>query len=184
MYPFKTKFKLMMDNFMYHFKRWLPFIFMILLLLFFHALMFIRKNGFSFSENKVRNEEILSKKPDKIQAPDSLKRTENETKVVGEIQQDSLVKYDKDENHLFAGNIRGTYHIIVGSFTNTENAKLAARKYRNLGYKTNFISMAGRNGIKTELVSVNTLNNFEEAVRYLSEFNRKFDSTAWIYSDH
>jgi len=167
---------------MYHFKRWLPFIFMILLLLFFPALMFLRKNGFSFFENKVRNEEILSKKPDKIQAPDSLKRTENETRVVGEIHRDSIVKSDKDERPIVAENIRDSYFIIAGSFTNHENAKLAARKYRSLGYKTSIISMTDPNGIKTELVSVNNFNNFDEASRYLREFQSKFDLKAWIYT--
>ena len=174
----------MMDNFMYHFKRWLPFILMILLLLFFPALMFLRKNGFSFFENKVRKETLQWAPQDSIRVSDSLKKIKMGSKVVEKIQKDSLAKTDKEEHPVSAGDIRGTYHIIVGSFTDPENAKLEARKYRYLGYKTNFISMTDRNGIKTELVSVNTLNNFEEAVRYLSEFNRKFDSTAWIYSDH
>jgi histidinol phosphatase-like enzyme len=58
-----------------------------------------------------------------------------------------------------------------------------AAKYRNLGYKTSIISVTNRNGIKAELVSVNTFNNFNEAIRYLREFQSKFDSKAWIYSN-
>ena len=122
-------------------------------------------------------------KQDSIRVADSLKRIEVETKGVEEIQRDSLVKSDKEEHPVSAGDIRGSYYIIVGSFTNTENAKLAAGKYRNLGYKTNFISMTDRNGIKTELVSVKIFNNFNEAVIYLREFQSKFDLKAWIYTN-
>jgi hypothetical protein len=42
--------------------------------------------------------------------------------------------------------------------------------------------MTNRNGIKAELVSVNTFNNYYEAVRYLKEFKIKFDPAAWIYA--
>jgi len=171
----------MLDNFRYHFKRGLPFLFMILLLLFFPALMFLRKNRFVFFEKKVRKEELLWEQQDKIHVTDSLKRTENETRVVGEIHRDSIVKSDKDERPIVAENIRDSYFIIVGSFSNHENARLAAGKYRSRGYKTSIISMTDRNGIKAELVSVKTFNNFSEASRYLREFQSKFDE-AWIYS--
>jgi cell division septation protein DedD len=96
-------------------------------------------------------------------------------------QQDSLVMSDKD-NPVFAADTGDTYYIIAGSFTNAENANLAAVKYRSLGYKTSIISMTDRNGIKAELVSVKTFNNFSEASRYLREFQSKIDLKAWIYS--
>jgi hypothetical protein len=41
--------------------------------------------------------------------------------------------------------------------------------------------MTDRNGIKAELVSVKTFNNFSEASRYLREFQSKSDPEAWIY---
>jgi SPOR domain len=172
----------MLDNFKYHIKRGVPFIFMILLLLFFPALMFLRKNGFVFFEKKVRKEALRWAHQDSISVADSLKKNKIESKIIEKIQQDSLVKTDKEEHPVFAGDIRDTYYIIAGSFLNPENAKLAARKYRSLGYKTSIISITNPYGIKTELVSVKTFNNFDEAARYLSEFKSKFDPSAWIYS--
>jgi hypothetical protein len=135
-----------------------------------------------FFEHKVRKEALQWAHKDSIRIADSLKKIKIESKGVKKIQQTPLGKSDKEENPVSARDIRGTYYIIAGSFTNTENAKLAARKYRSLGYKTNIISMTDRNGIKTELVSVNTFNNFDEAVRYLNEFKSKFYPSAWIYS--
>jgi hypothetical protein len=42
--------------------------------------------------------------------------------------------------------------------------------------------MTGKNGGKTELVSVKTFNSLNEATRYLREFKIKFDPKAWLYS--
>ena len=168
---------------MYYFKRCLLVIFIILLLLFFPARKFLRENGFFVFRNKTLKEALLWAQQDSIRVADSLKRIDIETKVVEEIRQDSLVKSDKEKHPVFAGNISDTYFIIVGSFTNPESAKLKAGNYRSLGYKTSIISSTNRNGIKVELVSVKTFNNINEAVRYLREFQRKFDHKAWIYSN-
>jgi hypothetical protein len=135
-----------------------------------------------FFEKKVRKEALLWEQQDKIHVADSLKKIKIESKGVKKIQQAPLGKSDKEENPISARDTRDTYYIIAGSFTNTENAKLAARKYRSLGYKTSIISMTDPNGIKTELVSVNNFNNFDEAARYLREFQSKSDPKAWIFS--
>jgi hypothetical protein len=42
--------------------------------------------------------------------------------------------------------------------------------------------MTGKNGGKTELVSVKTFNNPGEAASFLKEFKSKVDHEAWIYS--
>jgi len=171
----------MQDNFKYHLKRGLPFIFTIILLLFLPALMFLRKNGFVFFEKKVRNEALFWAQQDSIRVADSLKKIKIESNLMENKQQDSLVMSDKD-NHVFAGDTGDTYYIIAASFTNPENAKLAAGKYRNLGYKTSIISTTNRNGIKTEYVSVKAFNNLKEAEEYLKKFKKKSDPAAWIYS--
>ena len=171
----------MLDNFRYHFKRVLPFIVTILLILVLPAYIFLKKNGFVFFEKKVRKEALSLARQDSIHVADSLKKIKIESNVMGNKQQDSLVMSDKD-NPVFAGDIRGTYYIIAGSFTNTENAKLAAGKYRNLGYKTSIISMPDRNGIKTEYVSVKAFSNIKEAEEYLKKFKEKSDPAAWIYT--
>ena len=154
---------------------------MILLLMFFPALMFLRKNGFVFFEKKVRKEELLMTQQNKIRVADSLKKTKIESNLMKNKQQDSLVISDKD-NPLFAAYTGDTYYIIAASFTNPENARLAAGKYRSLGYKTSIISTTNRNGIKTEYVSVKTFNNLNEAAEFLKEFKAKSDTAAWIYT--
>jgi hypothetical protein len=121
-------------------------------------------------------------KQDSIRVADSLKRIKIESNVAGDKKQDFLVKSDKEENHVLAGDSRDTYYIIAGSFTDPENARLTAGKYRKQGYKTRIIGMTDQNGIKTELVSVKTFNNLNDAASYLKEFKSKFDPKAWIYS--
>jgi hypothetical protein len=164
----------MMDNFKYRLEKYLPAIFFILLLLFFLYCWFLeRKMAFK--------EALLWAQHDSIRIADSLKRIEIETKGVEEIHIDTIFKSDREKLPVSIGEIRDTSYIIVGSFINPENAKLVAAKYRSLGYKTSIISATNRNGIKAELVSVNTFNNFNEAIRYLRGFQSKFDSKAWIY---
>ena len=171
----------MLDNFRYHFKRGLPFIFTILILLFLPALMFLRKNGFVFFEKKVRKEALLWTHQDSIRVADSLKKIKIESNVMGNKQQDSLVMSDKD-NPVFARDTGDPYYIIAASFTNTENANLAVGKYRNLGYKTSIISATNRNGIKTKYVSVKAFSILKEAEEYLKKFKEKSDPSAWIYT--
>ena len=178
MFTFLNNFKLMTDNFKYYLERYLPAVFLILLFSFFLYFRFIE--GKKVLKNAVLSEQ---RQQDSILIADSLKRIEFETKGVEEIHQDSIVMSDKEELPVSVGEIRGTYYIIIGSFTNPDNAKVAAGKYRSLGYKTSIISATNRYGIKAELVSVNTFNNFNEAVRYLREFQNKFDPKTWIYSN-
>jgi cell division septation protein DedD len=111
-----------------------------------------------------------------------LKRIKIESKVPEDKQKDTLVKLIKADNASQTIETGGTYFIIAGSFANTENARLAAEKYRSQGYKTSIISMTGKNGIKAKLVSIKSFNNPGEAARFLNEFKSKIDHEAWIYS--
>lgn len=167
---------------MYYFKRYLLAIFIIILLLFFPARRFLRQHGFFLFDKKTLKETLLWARNDSIRVADSLKRIYIESNVPDDKQQDDLIKPDKKENPVLAGDIIDTYYIIAGSFANPENARLAAGKYRRRGYKTSIINMTNRNGIKAELVSVKTFNNYNEAVSYLKEFKSKLDPEAWIYS--
>ena len=171
----------MMDDFRYHFKRVLPFIVTILLILVLPAYIFLKKNGFVFFEKKVRKEELLWTHQDSIRVADSLKKIKIESNVMENKQQDSLGMSDKD-NPVFTGDTGDTYYIIAASFTNTENARLAAGKYRSIGYKASIITTTNRNGIKTEYISIKTFNNLKEAEEYLKKFKEKSDPAAWIYT--
>ena len=172
----------MMDNFWYYFKRYLLAIFIIIFLLFLPARKFLRKNGFFLFDKKTLKEAVLWAHKDSIRVADSLKKIRIESKITDDKQKDTLIKPVKAENPSRTAETGGTYFIIVGSFANTENARLAAEKYRSRGYKTSIISMTGKNGVKSELVSVKTFNSLNEATIYLREFKIKFDPTAWIYS--
>jgi hypothetical protein len=171
-----------MDNFWYYFKRYVIAIIIIILLLFFPARIFLRKNGFFVFGNKALKEALLWAHQDSIRVADTLKRIKIESNLPQDKQQDSTFKLNKEESPALAGDNRDTYCIIIGTFSNPENARQAAGKYRRRGYKTSIISMTNRNGIKTELVSVKSFNNLNEATRYLKEFQSKFDPKAWLYS--
>ena len=171
-----------MDNFWYYFKRYVIAIFIIVLLLFFPARRFLRQHGYFLFDNKTLNEALLWAHHDSIRVADSLNRIKIESDLPQDKQQDSTAKLNKEESPALAWDIRDTYCIIIGTFYNSENASLAAGKYRSRGYKTSIISMTNRNGIKTELVSIKSFNNLNEATRYLKEFQSKFDPKAWLYS--
>ena len=171
-----------MDNFWYYFKRYVIAIIIIILLLFFPARIFLRKNGFFVFGNKALKEALLWAHQDSIRVADSLKRIKIESNLPQDKQQDSTVKSNKEESPALARDIRDTYCIIIGTFSNPENARQAAGKYRSRGYKTSIIYITGKNGVKTELVSVKSFYNLNEATRYLREFKIKFDPKAWIYS--
>ena len=172
----------MVDDFMYYLKRYLFAIFIIIILLFFPARRFLRNNGFFLFDKKTLNEALLWAHHDSIRVADSLKRIKIESNLPQDKQQDSIFKLNKKESPALAGDIRDTYCIIIGTFSNPENARQAAGKYRNRGYKTSIISITGKNGVKTELVSVKTFNSPDEAARFLKEFKSKYDPEAWIYS--
>ncbi len=171
-----------MDNFWYYFKRYVIAIFIIVLLLFFPARRFLRQHGYFLFDNKTLNEALLWAHHDSIRVADSLKRIKIESNLPQDKQQDSTVKSNKEESPALARDIRDTYCIIIGTFSNPENARQAAGKYRSRGYKTSIISITGKNGVKTELVSVKTFNSPDEAARFLKEFKSKYDPEAWIYS--
>jgi hypothetical protein len=171
----------MNNNLRYYFKRYVIAIIIIIFLLFFPARRFLRKNGFFLFDKKTRNKALLWAHQDSIRVADSLKRIKIESNLPHDKQQDSIFKLNKEESPALISDIRDTYCIIIGTFSNTENARQAAGKYRRRGYKTSIISKTGKNGVKTELVSVKTFNNLDEATRYLREFKVKFDPGAWIY---
>jgi hypothetical protein len=171
-----------MDNFWYYFKRYLLAIFFIILLLFFPARRFLRQHGYFLFDKKTLKEGMLWARQDSIRIADSLKRIKIESDAPKDKQPDPKVKIKREESSVPAGDIRDTYCIIIGTFYNPENASLAAGKYSSRGYKTSIISITNRNGIKTELVSVKSFNNLNDATRYLREFKIKFDPSAWIYS--
>ena len=167
----------MLHNFKYHIRSYLPAIVLISVLLFLPACRQIRERGiFGGKDLKMA---LLWAEQDSIRVADSLKRVAIVKEVAEKTQQDSIVKLVKEKAP--GKDLKNTFHIIIGSFTNPGNAKLAAREYRNKGYKTSIITTTSRDGNKLKLVSVRTFNNYNEAVTYLKEFQAKINSSAWLY---
>lgn len=160
-------------------KNYLPPLFLILLLIFLLSLRFLKELGF-FGDKDLK-EALLWAQQDSIRVADSLKRVDMITKDTVEKQSESVIEYDEEK--IPGESMPNKYYIIIGSFINPENAKLASKEYRGKEYNTNFIKKTNQNGIKSELVSVKTFNNFDEAVNYLREFQRLVDSKAWIYTN-
>jgi hypothetical protein len=116
---------------------------------------------------------------DSIWVADSIRRVMAHKKASDDTLTDSLITID-DNKH--PGNNPGTmYYIIIGSFTDHDNAKLAVRQYSSKGYKTTIISNTNSDGTKLELVSVKTFNVQDDARVFLKEFQVKFEPDAWIY---
>jgi hypothetical protein len=134
---------------------------------------------------------ILWAKQDSTRVADSLKRIavlknaieadhiDSSANKAGEkINKDSKVKLTVESP---SEKITGKYHIIAGSFSNEENAKIRARQYFSQGYITNIIGTADRKGSKVNLVSVRSFDNLTDANDFLKKFKREIDSTAWLY---
>jgi len=163
----------MMPNFKYHKKRYILGIFFISLLVF---LLLYWQGVF---ENKALKSASYWEQQGRNRVADSLKRAVTGTKVTEETSKDTVIRSEAEK--LAGEDLKNMYFIIIGSFTNAENANLAASKYSSQGYNTNIITTTNRNGNKAELVSVKSFSNFDEAVRYLREFQSKIDSKAWLY---
>jgi len=116
----------------------------------------------------------------RIRAADTLKRGVKGTKVNDDTDSDSAVKLEEEK--LSEGNLKNMYYIIIGSFSNSDNAEMVAKQYRGQGYNTTIISTNDHNGNKTKLVSVKAFSSHGEAVGFLRELQRKVAAKAWIYS--
>ena len=123
---------------------------------------------------------MADKKVSNRTLPDSMKRVISEKKAFERTLTDSLMSID--DNNLTAGDPGPGYYIICGSFTNHDNAKLAAGKYNNEGFKTAIIIASASNGSRVELVSVKIFRDRGEAGVFLKEFQSKHDPDAWLYS--
>jgi len=137
---------------------------------------------------------ILWAKQDSARVADSLKRIEivknsiednhkdsTVNKAMEKIHKDSIVKIV--ERSPSENIVNHRYHIIAGSFSNEENAKIRAREYFSKGYITDIIETSTRNGSKVNMVSVKSFDNLTEANEFLKEFKQEIDSTAWLYTN-
>jgi hypothetical protein len=162
----------------FHFDGWIFMLILISGLLYLPSCRFLEQQGF-FRRKSLRDA-LLWAKQDSARVADSLKRIAVVKNSGEEIILDSLQKNMNEKPSV--KRVNSNYHIIVGSFTNAENSRLRARDYFSKGYITDIILTTGRNGNKIELVSVRSFENNDDAKKFLTDFQRDVDSTAWIYS--
>ena len=101
--------------------------------------------------------------------------------LVDETLQESLAI--PEEEILTEEDTKGKCNIIVGTFTNPENAKRFAEQYRNEGYQSTIIRRTNSSGNILDMVSIKTFNNYNEALRYIQEFHSTVDPSAYLYSN-
>lgn len=111
---------------------------------------------------------------------DSLTRVSNLSKSDEGAQAGSLIMLEKNT---FEAETIKKYYIIVGSFINSDNAKLEAQKYQNLGYQTSIIKKTNSNGNRVEMVSIITFSGYYETVKCQRELISKAGYQTWIYSE-
>jgi cell division protein FtsN len=74
---------------------------------------------------------------------------------------------------------RGTYYMIVGSFTVHANAERYAEKLRGMGYHPQIIT--GRENF--QMVSAKSYDSYREGLQDLDKFRSEVSLNAWIYSE-
>ncbi len=73
---------------------------------------------------------------------------------------------------------KSKYNIIVGSFITPEYAKSFSDEFRQEGYDTKIIKMAGSN---FELVSAESHESLRKAISRLQQFQDTVSFDAWLY---
>lgn len=166
-----------MPEFGYKFRSCISVMLAISMLLLLSSCGHFRLGGF-FGKRSLKNA-LLWAKQDSTRIADSLKKIQVNSKVAPQMDQDPAAKPLKEKVSL--KNSGKVYHIIVGSFTSNDNAKLRARQYFTKGYKTEIIIATASNGATVELVSIRSFENISEAKQFLKEFQDDIDPTAWLY---
>jgi hypothetical protein len=110
---------------------------------------------------------------DSIRVADSIRNAQARLMAEENARADSLRKIGEEQRA-----VTSKYNIIVGSFITPEYAKRLAENYRQKGYNTNIIKMAGS---RFELVSADSYDNFRQALSRLKDFQSSIEVDAWMY---
>jgi hypothetical protein len=132
------------------------------------------------STNILSNETELKKnlfkqKQDSIRIADSLKIIQEEQISLENSKLDSVRKEDENRRIL---NGRLKYKIIVGSFTNSQNARDLLESYKSRGFNSDIIISEADS---IEYVSAEAFDDERKAMERLKEFKATIDSKAWLY---
>lgn len=118
---------------------------------------------------------MLKHKQDSVRVSDSLRFIQEEQISLENSRLDSVRK--EDENRKIQ-NSRLKYKIIVGSFTNFQNARDLSESYKSRGFNSDIINA---NDDSVEYVSAEAYDNQKQAMERLREFKTTIEPKAWLY---
>jgi hypothetical protein len=118
---------------------------------------------------------LYQKKQDSLKFVDSIQALKNELSQLRSENRRLLdsIKSAGDRRQ-FSGN---KYHIIVGSFRNSEYLNSYNKYIQEKGFTTNILE----NKYGFRMVSVESFNNWRKAVNTLEELRKDLESQTWIY---
>lgn len=120
-------------------------------------------------------------KEDSIRVADSLKRT----LTIGDLTEGSIqdsLDFPEDE-WLIGEGTKNQYCIIVGSYTEAENAVQVAEQFKSRGYQPSIVTRKNSHRITFFMVSLKNFNDLEEAEKYKNEVQSQVLSSAWLYNN-
>jgi hypothetical protein len=135
---------------------------------------FIRTNILS-KETELKKS-LQKQKQDSIRIADSLRIIQEEQISLENAKLDSARREDENRKIL---NSKLKYKIIVGSFTNAQNARDLLESYKSRGFNPDIIIL---NNDSIEYVSAEAYDNKKQAMERLKEFKSAIDPKAWIYT--
>lgn len=121
------------------------------------------------------SEKVLKEKQDSIRLVDSIRIIEEELLALENTKLDSVRNEDENRKIL---NSRLKYKIIVGSFSNFENARDLSESYKARGFNSDII-IAEDDSL--EYVFVEAYDNQKKAEDRLREFKATIEPKAWLY---
>ena len=145
----------------------------LIFILSFSSCKFLKRN--IFSKEKNLKAMILKQKQDSVRVSDSIRFIQEEQVSLENSRLDSVRK--EDENRRIS-NSRLKYKIIVGSFTNFQNARDLSESYKSRGFNSDIINATDDS---VEYVSAEAYDNQKQAMERLREFKTTIEPKAWLY---
>lgn len=134
---------------------------------------FQSKNLFSNDDDSV----LMQKRQDSLELADSIRTLHNELESLRQAH-NRLLDSIKGEKPATAKRTTGKkYHVIVGSFRKQEYLDSYNKFIQDKGFQTNIL----QNEFGFKLISVDSYNNWNDAVRTLEGIQEDLEETAWIY---
>jgi hypothetical protein len=134
---------------------------------------FQSKNMFSDDEDTLM---LYQKKQDSLRFVDSIKKLQNQLNSVKQ-RHKAMLDSIKESQGAQAKRSQYKFHVIVGSFRNSEYLKSYNQFISEKGFKTTIL----KNQYGFNLISVESTNSWKSAVSTLENIRNDIEKNAWIY---